>query len=145
MGHHAEGNDRIWNLIFSRNFHDWELEAVSSFLDFIYSQVPSGMGSDRLCWCLMGSGTFDTLSFYQEIRGALYSIFPWKCVWKVKVTKRVAFFMCTTALCQILTLDNLMGRGLPLVNQCCMCCYNGESVDHLLHCDIAYALWINMI
>ena len=27
-------------------------------------------------------------------------------------------------------MDNLMKRGLPLVNWCCMCQSNGDSVDH---------------
>ena len=30
---------------------------------------------------------------------------------------------------QILTLDNLMLRGRPLANRCCLCCSNAESVD----------------
>ena len=30
---------------------------------------------------------------------------------------------------QILTLDNLMLRGRPLANHCCLCCSNAESVD----------------
>ena len=47
---------------------------------------------------------------------------------------------------QILTLDNLMLRGRPLANCCCMCCCNAESVDHLLlSCPIAHSLWMYMI
>ena len=77
---------------------------------------------------------FDTWSFYQEVQGAPISIFLWKGIWKVKVPKMVAFFiiMWITALRQILTLDNLRIRYLPLVNRCCMCRCNGESMDHLL-------------
>ena len=32
---------------------------------------------------------------------------------------------------QILTLDNLMLRGRPLANQCCLCCCNEEFVNNL--------------
>ena len=39
-------------------------------------------------------------------------------------------------------LDNLMLRGRPLVNRCCMCCGDGESVDHLLlHYLVTHTLW----
>ena len=42
----------------------------------------------------------------------------------------------------ILTIDNLVKRGQSLVNWCCMCWCDGESVDHLLlHYKLAYALW----
>ena len=43
-------------------------------------------------------------------------------------------------------LDNLMLRGLPLANRCYMCCRSAESVDHLLlHCPVAYSLWVQML
>ena len=46
---------------------------------------------------------------------------------------------------QILTLDNLILWGHTLVNQCCMCCCNEETVDHLLlHCPVAHSLWVYM-
>ena len=68
------------------------------------------------------------------------SSFPWKEIWKVNIPKRVAFFMWTATHGWILTLDNLMLRGLSLANQCCMCCCNEESVDHLLlHYPVAVA------
>ena len=54
--------------------------------------------------------------------------------------------MWTAAHGQILTLDNLMLRGCPLANRCCLCCCNAESMNHLLlFCPIAHSLWIYML
>ena len=50
------GNDIIWNLRFYRDFHERELEAVSSFLEIIQSRIPRGVGSDTSHWCLNGNG-----------------------------------------------------------------------------------------
>ena len=97
---------------------------------------------DRMRWCHKSKGQFDTQSFNQVIWVATKSPFPWKGIWSVKVPKRVVFFMQTAALGWILTLDHLMRRGLPLVNWCCMCWSNGESMDHLLlHCNGVQTLW----
>ena len=50
--------------------------------------------------------------------------------------------MWTTAHGLILTLDNLMFRGRPLANRCCICCCNAESVGCLLlFCLIAHFFW----
>ena len=47
---------------------------------------------------------------------------------------------------QILTLDNLMFQGRILVNRCCMCCCNEESVDYLLiSCPVAHSLWMYIL
>ena len=74
--------------------------------------------------------------------GATSAPFPWKGIWSVKVPNRLLFFLWTVALGKILSFDNLTKWGLPLVNWCCMCWSNGESMDHLLiHCDITFALW----
>ena len=36
--------------------------------------------------------------------------------------------------------------GRILVNRCCLCCSNAESVDHLLFlCPIAHSLWMYML
>ena len=118
---------------------------------FFISSKPESLGvgggvCDRLCWDLNGSGKFDARSFYHKIRNATHSTFPWKGIWKVKVPKRVAFFMWTAAHGQILTLNNLMLRGRPMVNRCYLCCCDAESVDHLLlSCLITHSLWMHML
>ena len=124
------GNVRVWNLRFHRDFHERELEDAYSFLECIQPRIPRGGGSHTSHWCLKGNGKFDTRSYYNTIRGAAASIFPWKGVWKAKIPKRVAFFVWTAVHGQILTLDNLMLRGRILVNRCCMCYQNEETVDH---------------
>jgi hypothetical protein len=47
------------------------------------------------------------------------------------------------ALGKILTLDNLRKRQVIVIDRCCMCKKNEESVDHLLllHCEVACVLW----
>ena len=83
-----------------------------------------------------GSITLEVLNYFEK----------GESIWKVKVPKRVAFFMWTAAHGQILTLDNLMLRAYPLANRCCMCYCNAESVDHLLlFCPIAHSLWTYML
>ena len=97
-------------------------------------------------WNLKRNGKFDIQSFYNKIRGTSLSKFPWKGIWKVKIPKRVAFFLWTATHGRILTLDNLMLRRLPLANRCCMCYCSAESVDYLLiHCPVAYSLWVQML
>ena len=66
-------------------------------------------------------------------------------MWKAKVPSRVAFFLWTTTLGKILTIDNLRKRRVIITDWCCMCKAGGESANHLLlHCPVAGELW-NMI
>jgi hypothetical protein len=69
------------------------------------------------------------------------SHFLWKSVWQAQALARAAYFAWLAALGKILTLDNFRKRHVILVDRCCMCSRNGELVDRLLHCDVAYALW----
>ena len=125
----------------------WIKAFQGAILLFIFqTRIPRGEGCDSLCWHLNGSVKFDIPAFYHKIRNATLSTFPWKFMWKVKVPKRVVFFMWTTAYDLILILDNFMFRSRLLLNYCCMCCCNEESVDHLLiFCPVAHSLWMYML
>jgi transposase len=61
------------------------------------------------------------------------------CV-RARVCVRVCAWMM--ALGKILIKDNLMKRHIIIVDKCCLCKRNGESMDHiLLHCVVTSAMW----
>ena len=79
---------------------------------------------------------------FLRILDSPYVVFPWKGIWRVKVLRRVSFFVWCVAWNKILTVDNLRLRGLDFVDRCIMCRHCGETVDHLLlHCEMVYRLW----
>ena len=61
-----------------------------------------------------------------------------------QVSPRAAFFVWSATLGKILTLENLRKRQVVVINRCYMCKKDGESVNHLLHCEVAHALWCNI-
>lgn len=64
----------------------------------------------------------------------------------VDFPSKAAFFVWSATLGRILTLDNLISRGHILVNWCCKCCGDAESVAHLLvHCLVTHRLWMLVV
>ena len=58
----------------------------------------------------------------------------------------MSFFLWTTARGGILTIDNLVKKNFPLVNWCCLCRCDEETVDHLLlHCKFVHTLWSEVL
>ena len=132
----------FWDLEFLREIHDdGESNSLFVFWDVICGVLLRGIGDDKMCWTPAKSKSFEVSSHYQALLGVCTQSFPWRNIWKQKVPSRVAFFVWTVALGTILTIDNLHKKVL-ILDWCCMCKSNGESVDHfLLHCPIVYELW----
>ena len=74
---------------FLRNFNDWEIDGVASFLYLLESHFPIREGEDRMRWKLQGSGEFTVRSFYEY--GSTPMSFPWKAIWRVETSRRVSF------------------------------------------------------
>jgi hypothetical protein len=124
---------------FLREAHDWEVDVFASFLQLLHSvNVTKGSG-DKLMWISSERGVFKVKSFC-SLAFSKGSRFPWKSVWRTPAPSRATFFVWLAALGKILTLDNFKKRHVIVMDKCCMCKRNGESVDHLLHYDVASAI-----
>uniref|UniRef100_A0A2N9ESY8 PARP catalytic domain-containing protein n=1 Tax=Fagus sylvatica TaxID=28930 RepID=A0A2N9ESY8_FAGSY len=137
---------REWNVTFVQDFNDWEVDVVVEFFQFLHSHmVPiaaPNVAPDGLRWKPCKDGVFASRSFYYALIDRRGVRFPWKSIWRVRAPPRVAFFVWTATWGRILTCDNLMRRGYTMAGWCCMCCCDGETVDHLLlHCSAAQKLW----
>jgi len=85
--------------------------------------------------------SFEVKSFHKVLSIPIQSSFPWKSIWKVKVSLRVAFFVWSATLGRILTLDNLQKRNIIMIEWCYMCKTCEEYIDRLfLHCKVATKL-----
>ena len=117
----------------------------NSFFEHISSKLPregGGGGYDFLIWQLTHSGVFNVCSFYNSLLEAPYVSFPQQSIYCVKLPKMVSFFFGTAARGGILTIDILVKKNLRLVNLCCLCQCDEETVDHLLlYCKFAYEMW----
>jgi hypothetical protein len=130
---------------FIREAHDWEVDVFASFFQMLGSTKVNMERADCLKWVPSKKGVFRVKSFFGSMMCAGGTRFPWKCVWRSQAPLRAAFFTWSAALSRILTLDNLRKRNLIIVDRCCLCKRDEESVDHiLLHCDLASALWNNI-
>jgi hypothetical protein len=62
-------NGRVdWNVTFVRNFNNWELDDVVSFLHLLHSNFPFWEVDDGLRWNLRKNGIFDVHSFYDALQ-----------------------------------------------------------------------------
>uniref|UniRef100_A0A2N9FB34 Alpha-N-acetylglucosaminidase tim-barrel domain-containing protein n=2 Tax=Fagus sylvatica TaxID=28930 RepID=A0A2N9FB34_FAGSY len=88
-----------WNVIFKRNFNDWELNDVVSFLNLIQSHLPFRELADGIRWNLMKSGMFDVRSFYSALREDILFRVGAACVVVMVRQQTICFF---TALWRLL-------------------------------------------
>ena len=46
------GGGRSWNLLFRREFNDWETGRFYSFFEHVSARIPRGVGDDVMIWQL---------------------------------------------------------------------------------------------
>jgi hypothetical protein len=87
-------------------------------------------GGDKLWWVPSKRGLFGVKFFYRVMSCHDGFYYPWKSVWRTKVSLRVAFFVWLVALGKIFTIDNIRKRPVIVVDWYYMCKKNREFVDH---------------
>ncbi|RVW44612.1 Heat shock protein 90-5, chloroplastic [Vitis vinifera] len=137
--HHSGQGD--WNLIFERDFNDWELDMVGDLLRTLRGHRPS-LEDDSIKWRQGRKGSFRVKEAYSLLDKSNASLFPARGIWVDRVPTKVSFFAWEATWGKVLTLDKLQIRGVQLPNCCFLCGCAEENVNHiLLHCIVARALW----
>ena len=82
-----------WEIHFYRDVHNRELEVFRSFINTIYNTPVRGIGEDKRCWLPCKSKGFMVSAYYHLLVSRSEQYFPWKSIWKQKISSRVAFFV----------------------------------------------------
>ena len=82
-----------WEIHFYRDVHNRELEVFRSFINTIYNTPVRGIGEDKRCWLPCKSKGFTVSAYYHLLVSRSEQYFPWKSIWKQKISSRVAFFV----------------------------------------------------
>ena len=130
-----------WNLRFSRDSNDWELDAIGELFHMLRDFKISSE-EDSVLWKGGGHGAFRIRDAYNLLAAPSAIAFPKKSIWVDKVPTKVAFFACEATWEKILTLDRLQKWGWHLPNRCFLHGCEEEKVNHiLLHCIVVKVLW----
>lgn len=134
-----DGNGQVnWNLDLRRRLTDIEITEASNLTNQLQHFTPT-TEEDTRHWKWTKDDIFTVCSCYSALhKHDITTDFPINVVWNTNVPTRVCFFTWLVHHNSILTLDNLATRGRTLVNRCCMCKEDLESINHLfIHCKVA--------
>ena len=76
----------FWDVSFFRGVRAWELEALSDFMDTIYGASVKGFGDDKMFWKPYREKGFMVKNYYSILVGFNDFCFPWKGIWKQKIS-----------------------------------------------------------
>ncbi|RVW70583.1 putative ribonuclease H protein [Vitis vinifera] len=106
-----------WNISFSRDFNDWEVDLVGNLL-YMLRDYKISSEEDSVLWKGGGSGTFRVKEAYNLLVASNDIVFPNKGIWVDKVPTKVVFFAWEATWGKVLTLDRLQRRGWQFPNRC---------------------------
>lgn len=97
---------------------------------------------DTWVWSLDAQGCFSIRSMYECHAIARLHHQPFPFIWRSILPSKYRFHLWLAYLNKVLTLDNLVKKGVQLVNRCSLGCQNMESASHLfMHCPFAFHIW----
>lgn len=111
----------VWELRFRRAAFDWEITQLIEFLNRLQEAWVNLGEQDRRVQRNGSEGVFSVQSSYDFVAGGREEIGPWKEIWYSAVPQKVQFFMWTTTLNKISTMNMLQRRGFILPSVCLLC------------------------
>jgi hypothetical protein len=133
------GGSIKWNVSFIREVHDWEVGVFASF-QVLHSATVSRDRTDRLWRVPSKKCVFKVMFYFNSLAGCEGRCFPWKSVWWTPAPSREAFFVWSTALGKILTMNNLRKRKIIIVDRCYLCKRDFFTLMWLPLCGIMFFL-----
>ncbi|KAG5541541.1 hypothetical protein RHGRI_021393 [Rhododendron griersonianum] len=140
---------RYWNLLFKRQLRVWEDELYQNLIQILGAVQIQNSDEDCLQWRWSKDLNFSVKSAYSKweeqsfVEGR-----ELMAVWKNIVPPKVELFVWMAMQNCIASKSSLVRRGILHSNLdlCPLCNASGESPVHLLlHCDVAWNVWSEMI
>ncbi|XP_010242092.1 PREDICTED: uncharacterized protein LOC104586522 [Nelumbo nucifera] len=102
---------------------------------------------DKWHWKWNPDGIFSVKSLAARIGRKGVPDFPVQQVWNPISPTKASFLVWTMALNKCLSKENLVSRGIQILDQSCsLCGCSAESTDHLcLHCPFLAQLWNHLL
>lgn len=131
-----------WNLKLRRNLFDWEIQEAGALLCRLSLAVKgSPNAADKKIWIANNKGAFSVSSFVKALEEDGTQFGVWKFFWKSPLPSKSCFFLWLAYWGKVLTVDNIIARGMIIPNRCSMSMQDEESVNHLLvQCPMASSL-----
>ncbi|KAJ1704564.1 hypothetical protein LUZ63_004343 [Rhynchospora breviuscula] len=114
------------------------MSQLAMMINYIYPLLANlnEQSVDSVGWKLHAAkGIFSTSSVYNLIKCFPSPASPLSALWKLRIPPRFKIFIWQLCQNKIATVDNLQKRGWNMVNRCCLCKIESETVSHLFnHC-----------
>uniref|UniRef100_M1AL70 Reverse transcriptase zinc-binding domain-containing protein n=1 Tax=Solanum tuberosum TaxID=4113 RepID=M1AL70_SOLTU len=133
-----------WDMRFRRGMNDWEIPRVVELFKQLESFQGMQEGVDCLWWNGHPKGLYKVSSGYKLLHQIepMNTFWPWKQIWKIRISYKVACFTWLLTKESVLTRENLIRRKISLCSRCFLCEKEVETVNHLfLHSSITDQLW----
>jgi hypothetical protein len=128
-------------LTFRRNFSEAIMDRWYELVGIV-TEVTYDCDGDALVWQYDSKGTYTFQSLYAVInfKGVIPVFIP--AIWKVKVPPKIHIFLWLVSHNKIMTIANLLKRGI-VKPEACLFCTENETVNHLLfECVVAKKIWL---
>ena len=113
-----EDGGGAWDPKFLRSFNDWELDAISDFIEETSNFKISPQEKDKLFWKGDESWSFTVKDYFKHLEGVSPHKVPCKMLWNQHILSKVGFFAWEVWWGKVLTSTQLKKRVFHLASMC---------------------------